>query len=301
MNVFYRSARPYLEFLALLSIFSFGFGETNALSPEQTHVVIAGLIQSLHKDPTSAQQAALSLAKLGRSAEVAIPDLVDALHYDEDSVYTAISDALISIGPASLKTLRYALEDPSFIVRRRAVEIVARFGPQAKPMAPDLVQLLQDPQPDVHGAAEKALIQMGDDAIPALSGALKTNEVGFRNVLLVTLGHCGPKAVPIIVNLLKKDESPFIRSRAATTLGDAGSTNPQVIQALIASLSDMEETVRGSAATALGQLGPAAKAAIGPLRSMSESDHDALARQKAADALVQISTAAKDSLVPQNK
>ena len=189
-----------------------------------------------------------------------------------------------------------ALGHANFQVRRRAIQVLARFGAKAKRAAPALVGLLTDPQFEVHTAADQALVQLGDDAVPALSAGLRDTQPGNRQVLLATLARCGPKGVPVILDLLKKDDSNFVRANAAEALGQERTPGPEVVQGLIQALSDLEEGVRGGAADALGQLGPEAKAAIGPLIVVSQDDRDAFSRKRAADALSRIGAATRASL-----
>src|SRR4051812_18421604 len=93
--------------------------------------VLMSYMQALRKNAASAQQAAVALSKMGAQAEPAAYDLVEALRYDEEPVGAAAGDALVAIGEPAIKPLRYALGDANFIVRRRAAQILGRFGSQA--------------------------------------------------------------------------------------------------------------------------------------------------------------------------
>jgi HEAT repeat protein len=76
-----------------------------------------------------------------------------------------------------------------------------------------------------------------------------------------------------------------VRRAAATALGQLGSADPRVLDALLASLSDSSRLVRRAAATALGQLGSADPRVLDALlASLSDSD----VRQAAATALGQL-------------
>ncbi len=244
----------------------------------------------------------LFLFVLGRAlpacaaAPVQAQDLVESLRDDDENNARAAQQMLFNMGAEAVRPLQKVLFDSNFRVRRRAVEVLARLGPLAKRAAPDLVLVLADPQFEVRDAAQKALIQMRDDAIPALSDALKSNKEGLRKVALGTLSRCGPKGIPIILKLLKTDESSIIRADAASALGDAQPATPEVVNALIHAFADLEEMVRSAAADSLGQQGPAAKAAIGPLLVAAQRDRDPLTRKKAGDALLRIGTAGKESI-----
>ena len=291
-----RRARYLLIILTVLLAHPCAFASSDSLTAEQQHVVLLGLIHSLQGDAASAQAAARALGGMGPAAEPAIPDLIQALQSDEEVVASAASDALVSIGSPSLEPLQMALGHANFRLRRRAAQVLARFGAKAKRAAPALVELLTDPQFEVHTAADQTLVQLGDDAIPALSAGLRDPQPGNRQVLLTTLARCGPKGVPVILNVLKKDDSNFVRANAAEALGQERTPGPEVVQGLIQALSDLEEGVRAAAANALGQLGPDAKPAIGPLIAMAQGDRDAFSRKRAADALGRIGPATRASL-----
>jgi HEAT repeat protein len=230
------------------------------------------------------------------AAPVTAQDLVESLRDDDENNARASQQMLFNMGADAVRPLQKVLFDSNFRLRRRAVEVLARLGPVAKRAAPDLVLLLADPQYEVHDAAQKALIQMGDDAIPALSDALKSNKEGLRKVALGTMSRCGPKGIPIIIKLLKTDESSIIRADAAGALGDAQPATPEIINALIHAFADLEEMVRSATADSLGQQGAAAKAAIGPLLVAAQRDRDPLTRKKSADALLKIGTAGRESI-----
>lgn len=296
MRAFSRYSRSFLIGSSIFIAFSFSVAENKTISPENQRVVLLGLIQSLHRDAASAQQAAQALGNMGADAAPAVEDLVQTFQSDEESVFMAARDALIKIGPASLAPLTLVLGHPSFIVRRRAALTLALFGPQAQHAAPDLVGLLADPYGDVHDAAEKALMQIGDPAIPALAAGLKSSASGNREVVMTTLGRMGPKAVPILIVRLQKDDNAFIRVSAAEALGLVQPASSDVQEALIRALSDLEENVRGAAADSLGQLKPPATGAIGPLLVVSQDDHDAYTRKRAAQALERIGPATPESL-----
>src|SRR5260221_14793050 len=132
-------------------------------------------------------------------AEAQAQELVESLRDDDENNARATQQMLFNVGPdAAVRPLQKVLFDSNFKVRRRAAEVLARFGPQAKRAAPDLVIVLADPQFEVREAAQKALIQMGDDAIPALSDALKSHKEGVRKLALGTISRCGPKGIPFI-------------------------------------------------------------------------------------------------------
>jgi len=230
-------------------------------------------------------------------AAMGVQDFIESLRDDDEASAQTAESMLVKVGSEAVRPLQQSLEDPNFKVRRRAAETLGRIGPGAKRAAPDLVRRLLDPQFEVQEAAGKALQQMGDESIPALTEALRSKHDGLRKVALDALSRSGPKGVPIIITLLKKDENTFIRANAADALGSVQPATTEIIQALVRALSDLEESVRGSAADSLGRLGMASREAIRPLFNASREDKDALARKKASDALFQIASSTKETSV----
>jgi HEAT repeat protein len=83
----------------------------------------------------------------------------------------AAADALGRMGPAAVPALIQALQNPDVSVRRKAVEVLGRVGPDAKDAVPELVKLLDDPDEDVRKSAARTLGRIGppaQDAVPAL-------------------------------------------------------------------------------------------------------------------------------------
>jgi hypothetical protein len=82
---------------------------------------------------------------------------------------------------------------------------------------------------------------------------------------------------------LKKSLRPAERSRAALQLGSFGKAAKDELPTLIAALEDADKRVRWEVITAIGMLGPTAKAAIGQLgKFVGGDDRAASARAKAA-------------------
>ena len=106
---------------------------------------------------------------------------------------------------------------------------------------------------------------------------------------LTELQEFGVHLRPALVHLLRVDRDVFIRSRAAWVLGHVG--GPQALDPLLRALADPDESVRGTAVYALGELGLAA--AAGPVRGLSESDSSSYVRERAREALSKLQTTPK--------
>src|SRR5262249_32076660 len=131
--------------------------------------------------------------------------------------------------------LERALNDPSLLVVRDAAESLGSLGVPA--VAPLLAGLLRHSSPTVREAAAHALEQMSNPAVltilcDVLAEPTTTDNVRFS--LVGALGKIGKEGNPADrqkVDLLKRlqtmlvrDNDPGVRSRAATVLGDLGSS-----------------------------------------------------------------------------
>lgn len=112
-------------------------------------------------------------------------------------------------------------------------------------------------------------------------------------ILVGALGGCTGKSGPILAggkpvshwvrNL--SDPNPKMRKAAAEKLGNVGSSDPAVLDALCGALRDGSAEVRCEAILALVKVGPGAKEAVGPLKLLGQQDRDPRVRSYAAKAL----------------
>jgi HEAT repeat protein len=84
-----------------------------------------------------------------------------------------------------------------------------------------------------------------------------------------------------------RDSDARVRKRAVAALGNVGPADKAAIPALIEAVKDRDATVRGEAILALLKLGPAAKDAI-PVLTQAQRDRDAQVRSYATKALEKI-------------
>jgi HEAT repeat protein len=270
--------------------------ELDGLNANQKSLIVIELTRGLRSDAASAERAAHALTHMAANAEPAIPALVGALQYDEETVYTAVSETLLTLGSPSVTPLRKVLSDNNFFVRRRAIEILGKFGVRAQSAAPQLVMLLQDPEVQVHQAAAQALLQMSAAGVSALTAEIPKEEESNRKFLVSMLGHFGATAAPALIRVLRKDESAFVRGAAAEALGQIHEVPSDALLALMTATHDLDEGLRSSAIDALGQIGPNASLALGNLMMTAHADRDPLVRDKAHQAVLSIGNGNKDSL-----
>jgi HEAT repeat protein len=96
--------------------------------------------------------------------------------YEDWTLSETAARALGRMGSAAVPELSRSLSDANPVMRRRAAEILAQIGPEAKDAVPALTRALDDRDPEVRKAAARALGEIGPDAkdaVPHLIEALR--------------------------------------------------------------------------------------------------------------------------------
>ena len=149
------------------------------------------------------------------------------------------------------------------------------------------IDKLKSPDIEVSGQAGRALIDIGEPAVPALAGLLSDPEARVRRAAASTLWGLGTKtkaAVPALGDTLRDPDSE-VRLSAAMALENAGPQAEAAVPALVRALKDNDANVRLWAAKALGAVGPGARAAVPALEDAAKVD---FVRGAAEDALKRI-------------
>ncbi len=155
-----------------------------------------------HKETKDRKNAARALGSIGEGAVDAVPALIQLLQdQDEDPrVRLKAEWALGKTGvPEAIKAVEYAVQ------RRKAKK---------------LIKELQDQNPEVRANALHKLVEIGEDAVPALIQALQDQDSNVRNNAARALGSIGEgavDAVPALIQLLK-DQDEWVRINAAWAL-----------------------------------------------------------------------------------
>jgi HEAT repeat protein len=147
-------------------------------------------------------------------------------------------------------------------------------SPPEVDVVPGLIADLQNPDREVSGKANLALIRVGEPAVPRLVEMLKSDDARIR-ILAVTafwgLGEKGRAAVPALAVALG-DPSDSVRVGAAMALDNMAPHAADAVPALIRSLKDRDGKVRQWSAKALGNIGPAADKAVPALFQATRAD-----------------------------
>jgi HEAT repeat protein len=141
------------------------------------------------------------------------------------------------------------------------VRALSRFRSAALPALPELIRLLDDPDPVIRWNAARTLGKIGPkakDAVPHLVKALGQADVAVREHAAEALGDIGPEAQAAIPDLIRvlDDKEPKVRRDAARSLGLMGTVARSAVPALKGLLKDPQEMVRDAAQKALYKVDP---------------------------------------------
>jgi HEAT repeat protein len=164
-----------------------------------------------------------------------------------------------------------------------AVLLCLAMGPYAgaqeeKDSLPDGLKALKHPDPDVRYRAIDLLLRLGKVsrfAIPNLREALFDDNAFVRIKAAEALWQIErPKAVILLPTLITalKHRTPLVRVRAAAMLGQMKGEAAEAVPWLVRGLRDVELDVKLECISALGEIGPAASDAAGPLLNLTKED-----------------------------
>ncbi len=294
---------------------------------------VPSLVKALRgRDSTLRRSAAEALGELGREAASAIPDVIACLD-DGDPVLRALcADILASIEPPAhvvLPALRTRLggeADPG--VQRRLIRALGFLGKQAIPILKEALknkksgirrQIMESLIRAAGDQGEKALIPTfaglardGDPAIRRLAiagltalhapshllvaillDATQDPDVSVRQTAGRLLESSGPKAVPLLLKELGKEDS-LHGIAAVTALGRIG-LHPDLVVPVLAGLLD-NKSLRGPAMEALGRFRSGAASAAPRLVELLQPAEGNDLRAAAAETLGQIGPAAAEAI-----
>src|SRR5262245_24439191 len=148
---------------------------------------------------------------------------------------------------------------------RRAAQACGALGPAAEAAFPALTEAMNDP----HAASDvgNGLSRMMPRSVPVLTNILATGNVMARSRaadnLVTAFSHrdVEPMARTALIAALH-DSDRGVRSAAASAFQFWNTNLDLVVPELTRALSDPDPSVRGNAATSLGNFGSAAKAAV---------------------------------------
>jgi HEAT repeat protein len=161
-------------------------------------------------------------------------------------------------------------------------------------VAPALMKMTKDPDPNVEANVVAALASLGDKIVPKAIEALKKPDV--RELAVKVITRMGPKAAATVEPLIEaaKGADPALTTKINFALAAIGPAAAPATEMLVEAIGSKDQGVRESALLALRRIGPGAKAAVQPLiaKTQSGDSFDAVA---AAWALARIVPADADA------
>jgi HEAT repeat protein len=173
------------------------------------------------RDPTVRRLACEAIARIGSHG--AVPALFEALRDENAGVVQAATSAIVSLGYEGAPALAVAAAaSPTAGVRRAAVRILSLLGTAA--------------------------------ALPVLEAATRDVDARVREAAIMGLATVEqPEAIALLVRLAQ-DSSAQTQAIALRALGQAGKTDPEVIERIAAALGAPDPWVRYYACQASGKL-----------------------------------------------
>jgi HEAT repeat protein len=239
-----------------------------------------------------------TLAKRGSAALLALPQFIQALSEQDPRTREAAAHAISECGPSATPALVRMLTHSDKYVRRHAVWGLSKLGRAAKPLISELCRALRDEDARTASGAAQAIGNMGEEgspAIPALAEAMRGTNIVLCRLAAKSLSQIGAPALATLITHLKHHD-PFVRGEAAVSLGWMGekaaaavqpltelirtnaapkngsqsgqpgygtpSTTVAPVKAKTTTDTQIEETTRINAITALGRIGPDAMTAL---------------------------------------
>ena len=204
--------------------------------------------------------AARALRLYGPEAREAIPELEIALHDPRRDVAVEVSDALASIGEASVPVFDRGLTNGDPWIRRTAAYSLRNAGPGAAASMGSLIRALDDPDDNVRAAAAYTIAKVqvhviSNLAVVAQSGSGNSREAAAKGLLAVQ--QAIQRSLPALVRMAK-DTDPMLRREAIENLRALGIQTPP-LRMYMDALEDPVAEVRLAATDALASLGRRAR------------------------------------------
>jgi HEAT repeat protein len=177
---------------------------------------------------------------------------------------------------------RHAIDDHARVeqIHEAALRALAKMGPTAADAVPVLEEALADPNQNVRVAAVRALSQIGPPAsptVPALLHLLVDRAKPVRQAVAEALGkidanwaadaRVGSPMASFVELLKRTGEEGQMAVDAFAVIGAPS------VPALVEALAAGDRVLREAAATALGRIGPGARAAIPALVKATQDSH----------------------------
>lgn len=271
-----------------------------SLNPEDTSLqtqMISILVRTLAlpDNPSAREAAARALVELRPDPNLLLPELADLVSNSPPEVLRDAMQAFVAVGPPAVPAMIRLLQDEQ--ARPLAARVLGQIGPEAAGAVPSLATALETSNPEARREILFALAAIGpaaEPAVPQMVPFVSSELPQVRYTAIYALGELGSAAAEALPALQAnlRSEDPFVRFTSAWGMIRIAPEDPSVVAVaiphLIAALEHERPFVRVEAASALGRIGRAARAAIPTLRDAAAADPNDLVRQTAAEALRRI-------------
>jgi HEAT repeat protein len=242
-RVVLRDAQPRVRFEAIFALWHFG---------PAAHTAVPALIVALEdQDDDVRTTAVLTLAAIGKRAAPAVPRLSQWLWSDDAELRQYARHAVETIGVLDGPTrtqLTALLSSEQPKVRLTAARILAACDESNDVLLPLIIRLAACEDVEIASGAMELLGKLGPRAAPAIGSlvTLLTTETNAQpgfcggsncHVVAGILSKIGPPAVPPLAEALKH-RNPQVRGAAAGALGEIGPAAHEAVPQLIALLGD---------------------------------------------------------------
>jgi HEAT repeat protein len=218
-----------------------------------------------------------------------------ARHAAQSQVRTRAIEAMAKMGKEAAPAgpdLVAALADPDPLVRSAAARTIGGLAPDVPGAVSALVRCFPD-RDAIRAVAE--FKQAGAEAVVSLIQMTRHPDAAIRRQVVRTMGKIGPAsldALPNLIALTTSDAEAGVREQSAEAIGEIGPAAAAGIPALVKALGDENAKVRRDAVRSLGQMGPTAKGSLKEVLALV-NDPDDDVKKAAKDAARKIDPAAK--------
>lgn len=274
-----KTKHSKLQIQALLALASIGPAADTAV-PRIVPLLAA------KDDATVPVAAAYALGSIGAGDANTQVALRQAMDRDNAFLQMIAAWALAKLNPGDEAAVKLAVEkladglksgDPA--LRTAAAKGLHLLQAPPALVAPHMVAIVNDPDPDVRANAINAIASLGEAVVPRVVNALQNPEL--RGPAVQVLTRLGPKAAAAVQPLIDAamNPDPELRTEIHFALAAIGSAAAPATGMLAEAISSENQGVRESALYALKQIGPSAEAARDALvkRMKADDSFDALA------------------------
>lgn len=270
------AARPHLgelvrcassESAAVRSAAARALGRLGQPTPTVSRALI-GLLEDASEAVRG--QAILALSRLGLEKERLVPALLGAVKDPSPEVRLPAIQALTLVGEeavGALEALIGALGEEREDLQVASCQVLRGLGEKAAPAAPALVERLESSSSEVRLAALEALEELGDlpeKSLPPITRQLAHEQEPIRRAATRVLARQGPRASSALEPIREafSDSRGELRVAQARAIVSLMESREKRLEFLLEALEDRESPVRRAVMEMLGEIGPAAQAAV---------------------------------------